>query len=293
MGYWNATCMASDLPICHNDEVYLIVLAPTIEVDKQGPACYPDDRYVAVGFPILGKYDEYGGIEDYTVPYWQEEFFKRVYKYWSKKTSLVDGKWVEEYERYQMEDFETFIRDIVHRDVYIDVPMHGKKQLAAVLTHKDLYTRLVAEIAVRVPQGNEECFCHLHERKIRRAMAEYAEAKADGDILTRFHDIYLQQTKYRNLSTMADIYLETKENDIIHGLINYRMWLEVMMLGRKSYCCASGCGSQDVELKLHKIIAEFILERCEREVERAIENGNMEPWDHPDNALREGLLFWN
>lgn len=292
MGYWNATCMASDLPICHNDDVCLTILAPTIEVDREGPACYPDDRYVAVGFPIIGKYDEYGGIEDYNVPDWHVDFFKRVYKYWTKNSKLVDGKWVEEFEKYEIEDFEEFVRDIVHGDVYINVPTLGKKKLAAVLVHKELYRRLIYDIAVRIPQEKEHTYCQLHEAKIRASIKYYEQEKANGDILIRFHDVYMQQQKYRNLSTMADIYLETKNDDIIHGLINYRMWLEVMMLGRKSYCCASGCGSQDVELKLHKIIAEFILERCNKEVEHAVEIGNMEPWEHEDKALREALMFW-
>lgn len=61
MGYWNETCMLTNLPI-HDDEpvvAFLIAARPDTELRAE-----PDDVYAPVSPPIRGRYDDYGGLEE-------------------------------------------------------------------------------------------------------------------------------------------------------------------------------------------------------------------------------------
>lgn len=61
MGYWNETCMLTNLPI-HDDEpvvAFLIAARPSPEFRTE-----PDDVYAPVSPPIRGRYDDYGGLEE-------------------------------------------------------------------------------------------------------------------------------------------------------------------------------------------------------------------------------------
>ena len=84
MGCWNETCFISNLPIRHGDEVYLFVLAPISAVNQEGPLCNPDDRYIPVGFPIAGEYDDYGGIKNIQYNLHLKEYFENFPMYTKK-----------------------------------------------------------------------------------------------------------------------------------------------------------------------------------------------------------------
>ena len=62
MGSWNETCAISNLPICPGDEVCWVLLTKSpYAVDSGG--CYYDDFFFVRSLPIVGTYDDYGGIE--------------------------------------------------------------------------------------------------------------------------------------------------------------------------------------------------------------------------------------
>lgn len=66
MGCWNATCNISNLPIYAGDDIVLILLMQTTQ-NVEFNVCYPTDNFVPYAFPIFGKYDDYGGIEEIEV----------------------------------------------------------------------------------------------------------------------------------------------------------------------------------------------------------------------------------
>ena len=77
MGSWKETCMMSNLPIHCGDEVAAFVLRPTYNVDEEGTVCYADDRYAPVGFPVRGKYDDYGCVEQITNAEMHDTLFRQ------------------------------------------------------------------------------------------------------------------------------------------------------------------------------------------------------------------------
>ena len=61
MGHFYGTCNLSNLPIFGGNK---IVVIPLISADAEpvNNCCYPTDNFVPFGFPIIGGYNEYGGI---------------------------------------------------------------------------------------------------------------------------------------------------------------------------------------------------------------------------------------
>ena len=113
MGCWNETCLISQLPILAGEDAYMFILAPTIAVDIEGPMCYPDDRYVPIGFPICGKYDDYGGLEEVKSNPILENFFQSFdklmyYDRMSDNKAMIEYKW---------ESLDKFVSDIIDHAV--------------------------------------------------------------------------------------------------------------------------------------------------------------------------------
>lgn len=67
MGCWNGTCMISNLPILNREEVKLVFLSSYYEkfsLGNNSGYCYTTDLLSPAFFPITGKYNDYGIIDD-------------------------------------------------------------------------------------------------------------------------------------------------------------------------------------------------------------------------------------
>ena len=68
MGCWNGTCGITFLPICSGERVRGILLADDFykgrPLHSGGSFCYPDDLWHPIELPLIGTYDDYGGIKD-------------------------------------------------------------------------------------------------------------------------------------------------------------------------------------------------------------------------------------
>lgn len=92
MGCFNVACAVSGLSIGYNDEVVVVPISckpnlykhhsdkpEGVMVDMLDMQVYPSDRYIPVGFPIYGKYDDYGGVEVADESQYGYRFFKAVF----------------------------------------------------------------------------------------------------------------------------------------------------------------------------------------------------------------------
>ena len=87
MGCWNATCNVSRLPIFCGDEIVVIPLI-AVSATVTANTSYATDNFVPFSFPIVGKYNDYGGIEDAVIT---EENDKPVQCRRNKKSPLIFG----------------------------------------------------------------------------------------------------------------------------------------------------------------------------------------------------------
>lgn len=118
MGCWNATCNVSNLPIFYGDEIVLIPLMK-VKNKTRFNTCYATDNFVPFAFPIFGKYDEYGGLEE-IVPDKLNETLLRSYEYWHFRDEEYNNK-KSEYIPISEKSFEQFVNDVLccHEGVYI------------------------------------------------------------------------------------------------------------------------------------------------------------------------------
>lgn len=61
MGYWNATCGLSDLPICIGEKVCAVIIE---QMRQPARSCYSAENWCPVGPAIWGTYNGYGYLED-------------------------------------------------------------------------------------------------------------------------------------------------------------------------------------------------------------------------------------
>lgn len=75
MGVWNGTCALSHLPICRGDPTRLVLLLePDVDENEPRAASFhtPSGLWAPYALPLLGQYDEYGGVRD--IPFdWKAE----------------------------------------------------------------------------------------------------------------------------------------------------------------------------------------------------------------------------
>lgn len=112
MGCWNATCNVSRLPIFCGDEIVVIPLI-AVSATVTANTSYATDNFVPFSFPIVGKYNDYGGIEDAIIT---EENDKLIRSYEFYKSN---GDGTAPYKVEIGDDMEKFIsEELCGRDAY-------------------------------------------------------------------------------------------------------------------------------------------------------------------------------
>lgn len=112
MGCWNATCNVSRLPIFCGDEIVVIPLI-AVSATVTANTNYATDNFVPFSFPIVGKYNDYGGIEDAVIT---EENDKLIRSYEFYKSN---GDGTAPYKVEIGDDMEKFISEEALRERHL------------------------------------------------------------------------------------------------------------------------------------------------------------------------------
>ena len=281
MGCWNETCFVSHLPIHYTDKTVLFILTPTMDVNKEGPTCYHDDKYAPLYFPLEGEYDDYGGIQNIKEAAYHEGFICKMKKYFTKED--------DEFIPYTWESLDKFIGAIKSRNLFVSVPGVGYKRLALALMHAELYHQLVSHLGNRLVYGQEYTVRSAYETRVSESLEEFKELIltmpfCSGEFCEMMR---LNPAKYRHIEVVAREYSLSSEHNSA-PLIDFMLWHQVMMISRFGYCTNSGCGGQDSEYAVHKIIAQFILEQCDKYMKEMSED---EPEYPPESFLEECIYL--
>ena len=286
MGSWKETCMMSNLPINLGDDVAVFVLRPSYNYTKEGRLCYHDDRYVPLGFPIKAKYNDYGYAEDFTNEDMHEAIFTK-YEFFESYINHLSGS--REFTPYKWTSLNAFLRAIARKELYMGA-LSQKHLVTLAFVHLDLCDRLLDNMAQRVPYKQSESFKTLLATRVAHALGRYKFLK-DNEMFTSnilASLLHMDDTKYRHLNEVAQVYFDTMDVRFLHGIMNYLIWHQVMTLSRKGYHMNSGCGGDEAEYLIPAIIAEFIMEKCEQYKQETL-------LDDPDvniSTILEEPLYW-
>ncbi len=318
MGCWNATCNVSNLPIYYGDEVVLIPLMK-VKNKTRFNTCYATDNFVPFAFPIFGKYDEYGGIED-IVPDELNETLLRSYEYWyyyDEEYTDRENKLIPIAEK----NFERFVNDVLccHEGAYIkmNTGLHKNDmvEINYIMVHYELYLRLLNDAGNRVPYGSDTCYqqCLFNsfKKKIEKCkkmvddyeklMVElpdkkaYFEAVRESEIINRTEDVFSYGTflnpSRRGWATVMKKLVEDFDEEILKKVVSQTLFTQALSFLRKGYHCDSGAGSQSEETHMHRLLAEWIIDKISN---NAIER-NADVDDEEDmmseNGVKETIFF--
>lgn len=315
MGSWYNTCFMSHLPLMPGDDIAIFLLAPNYKHEKDGLTCYPTDRYSPIGFPIFAEYDDdtqfrnIREINEYMERYLQE--FATVF---TRKRHYGDigEEDTFTFEKYVWTDLEQFVKGVVYGELWVDDRNGQKQRLEHTMVHTELYYNLIRNISHRVPYGQTETFETLMDRKILKTMEwlreedEYiSEIKLNSQVMAKLKEDGIEFAGFRKftdkvpldtfsrwdtLNTMARYFIEADDGYILDHILNHILWNQVMHFSRYGYHCISGGGSQCQEMALQKIIAEFVIKKCdEREHESRCESYD----EYDGNVLEETILWWD
>lgn len=65
MGSWFGTCGITQMPLV-SDEIVMIPIKESLDGEVASDFCYANDRWEVCGFPVYGKYDDYGQMAMHT-----------------------------------------------------------------------------------------------------------------------------------------------------------------------------------------------------------------------------------
>ena len=162
MGCWNATCNISNMPIFAGDKVVFI---PLMKVHDGAVfnTCYPTDNFIPLGFPIIGCYNDYGGLEDIGISDVNRDYFKTLNFYFRGDNENEKYVKVREYE-----NFEDFVNNILCtvEGCYVDttemdlveVELLSDKmaEVNFMMIHYDLYEVLMDNVRNRKPYDEDK-----------------------------------------------------------------------------------------------------------------------------------------
>lgn len=287
MGCWNATCNVSKLPIFLGDE---IVVIPLIAVTDSMAAntCYATDNFVPFSFPIAGKYNDYGGIEDAVITE-ENDMLIRSYEFYKS-----DGDGTEPYKVEIGDDMEKFIsEELCGNDTYYIKTnnfsnFHNGLALVSVFfVHKKLYDILIREIGDRVPYNQSECYRDLLKKKFenqislcRKNIETINEIQGKNHITSTFANEwkYASFGEFSALAVsifcreeiltpcrehwklLAEKCVNSPNEEIINWAVDKVLFIRALASLRMGFHCDSGAGSQSCEMHIHYVLSNYVIE---------------------------------
>lgn len=285
MGCWNETCFITNGAIRHGDPVVGFVVQQACNPGTVGESWLP------ITFPIVGTYDDYGGIENPTM-----SFEKELLQLWNtlyEKGELSQSARGEEMSKYD-EMGPPFSLESIIRDVEREYIRSGKLQskyfddsyLGFVMAHKSAYDFLIENYnanqdkynyfrpedaitlekvtnAAELCVGKDEMYDLLKSKGLSFSFGDTMLRDICGYYSPKLYSEFVSEV----LSTSKDLKLATKE--LAERMTLYRAMSEL----RKPIYTASdlGKGSQQdntlLKLALSKFEVEFWSARKQKDDE--------------------------
>ncbi len=280
MGCWNGTCMLTNTPIFHGDEVYMFLLQQKKIVEDIN-LCYPDGLWKPLPFYIEGEYNDYGAVEEHhglLIPtilnYIQKQLIgMKVGK--NKCHDIAVKK-----EGFNLE----VLHDADHENrLFIKSPLFGEMyRVKHVIIRKNVLDSLLQRYVIEYTEYNHETQEITYHTLTFNEIVDIAksflsEVKAMDkddwkryDILEHGKNLFCKylprEVRYSGMNPGILLIEAIDDNkDELAEAIMYQLcvftWLSSFMSsGRRIWSPQSGAGSQDQETKAQELLAHLILE---------------------------------
>lgn len=258
---WHGTCGITKLPIKDGENVYLFLLEKQNNDNNGGGVTYHDKMYKPIMIPIQGTYNDYGRIEN--IKDIQNLIFEHI-------------KPILEHEEL---DIEAFIKNVERKEY---------NNLGFMLVHADLYKLIVKEMSRR--ETIHETILREHcERQIKEFINKEEPKHLFGD--DGDNNSFEQFTRnHKSLKKLAKTMKQTNI-ELKTEFLDFYIFDIFMGISRNTWCIQSGSGSQAEEYNIHKIIAEYVIEK-EKELHIGY-TADYTDYDEVRESLgKETLIIW-
>lgn len=263
MGCWNGTCFLTNLPIRCGERVVLI---PIVKKNNNDSIfCYHNDLYDFTGYPIRGLYDDYGCIEEID----NNEASKRnfeLFKDWLSNKELINT------DNNEIKTIDELLNAIERG--YI---LNNKLPISFIMMHENVYDSVINGIGKR--KGYDTTITYKSNIK-NRLIKKYDKQKEIEDL-----ELEINKTETPDktlLYKMLHLNLSDRDNIFDHFLSEYFIYSKnkqkltkkiepyfvelylfnsALSLLRKILVPQCGAGSQCSEIFLHKIVANFVINK--------------------------------
>lgn len=317
MGCWNATCNVSRLPIFCGDEIVVIPLIAVSATVTENTS-YATDNFVPFSFPIVGKYNDYGGIEDAVIT---EENDKLIRSYEFYKSN---GDGTAPYKVEIGDDMEKFIsEELCGNDAYFIKTNNtmtypdGLALVSVFFVHKNLYDTLVHEMGERIPFNMSECQRDLLKKKFEyevslcRKNIEDIRNMQEKNLITKdFADDWKHASFGEFSALAASIFcrgeivspcrghwkllaeecVNFSNEGIIDLAVEKALFIRALSALRMGFHCDSGAGSQSCETHIHYLLAQYVLKYIRDHTE---EDQKCDTSTHPEEGTKEFFFSVN
>ncbi len=290
MGDWYETDFLSHLHIEGGEPVVMILMRQQqYSRHKSHACCNPYDKYEAFGLPIHGKYNEYGSVTDI-------KNTDDIIKYLNT-VELYDSEYEDEDEerkkiKVSEENLEDFLESVCQEDIYSE----QGELITRMFINERLYNLLIDNYKSRASRRDNCTYEELFDRKCMHFLESIPEAiknthVCQSRVQTTEPDLsreeqYFRGLAYPNFSNTLEEFHSAwlsdfmKRDDIVRYLLEqmyrdeavketYLGYLKelvffqyVLESMRSGYLVTSGTGGDLREMLLQKILAEYILTRC-------------------------------
>lgn len=280
MGCWNQTCSLTNLPITAGDEIVLIPLVENFGKPLVGLRYDTNDNYEVLGFPIYGKYNDYGGIENTSTNKYNFEFFQQLEMHEYVSYGKTDtSKPIE----FIPDKFETFLNDHICEESTYIIYKDEVKNFNYMMVHKELYNKLIDEMGNIIPYDQSKILRELTKERILHKLQDIETERKKWELYDdkKWFDKYIFQEKVNDCCSLGlcdtsitydfimESLLDNLDESLIDELTDMIIFKRVLMYLRKGYLTISGAGSQMNDLYFHKILSEFVLQFINKKIEDA------------------------
>ena len=323
MGCWKQTCSISNLPIAYKDKIVIIPLMLISDDIKglDGLLYDVNDKYCSFCVPVIGSYNDYGGIEEIE----NEDFILSI---------LNNYKFVIENEKEEVLEtlkpitsVEDFFDIILEKNLSVEI-YKKRYKVNYIICHYDLFVSLIKEVSNRfVNFKRETTYRILLKDKIEKFVLvasnrennKTKEKLLDGleelcaDVLNdfdenerkkflkdlsspscylRFVSNYLQGYLYDILIRLLIYKKKNNQDDIfvLNTFLDMLVLDRALALLRKGYLINTGLGHQGYELKLHLVICDFVDSYINKYINRLLKDNCTK--EEIENYLEERILWY-
>ena len=312
MGCWNQACYVSKLPISWGEDIVAIMIKPNKFSEGHLCDCYATDNYIPFGYPIYGKYNDYGSIEEITNLEDVLEYFKTVELFTS---DCGDSLRVEA----TKENIGDIIEDAFCGNLYVKEPSYKcevfgesePKRIEVLTVKRDLYDMLLNEVGNRTDYTkikNVDVYKTKVEKAIKEMQHQIAYEKEVSEKDKHLALLEHQMTLSQFTSSYPCIIYWRSDNECIRTFIfkklvdsfdekqyNYlrdiNFFCTVLMMLRMGFFSLSGMGSQSREMLIHKKVAEYIIKTTEKVV-KDYYNDDSDKDVTAEEILSEPFSYW-